>query len=451
MSLQLSRVTSIDGSWWHTSIDSVRGTSRKSRVPPASYFGATLRSLANGQIDDHLAKSILRIVTSLPSKLPQCTRIFLACAIIGACGGHSPAASADHVTFTLRAYDEDTAAASILDIARVPNGWITLNEGGAPLTLYDDSLAAPTSWFGRRGNGPRDFMTPLNFFAGAFNDSAEVWDVGRHQRMAVSLATGRTADGERLLRDVGGGFVDGLRHLTGGRPLRLVRLDSGYLYQAQHGIAARPSDLLNMALVRIRADGDVDTIFVSRSDRPKSDQRTELPEVPLWSECADQSVLVYDPARADVAWYRMDGRMLGSAPVGIQRAQLTDADIRAYMRVVLEDEVRSHGGMAPDDNAIEQAVSQVMERARAVMPDSLPAVADLLCDRTQRAWVNIFDPAALPLGWGATWIRLSRSGARDTVQLPADFHPIRVADERMVGVQTDSLGVERLATLRITD
>lgn len=387
--------------------------------------------------------------TVVLSSLAPCTGLLLSCSLIGACGGHSTAASTDPVTFTLRVYHEDTAAASILDVARVPHGWITLNEGGTPLTLYDDSLAAPTAWFGRRGNGPRDFMTPLNFFGGDFNDSAEVWDVGRHQRMAVSLRTGRTGDGERLLTDWGGGFVDGLRDLTGGRPLRLVRLDSGYLYQAQQGIAARPSDLLNMALVRVRADGDVDTIFASRSDRPKTDQRTELPEVPLWSECADQSVLVYDPAHADITWYRMDGGTLGSAALGIERAPLTDGDARAYMRVVLEDEMRRHGGMAPDDKAIEQAVSQVMKRARAVMPDSLPAIADLLCDRTHRAWVNIFDPAALPLGRGATWIRLSRSGARDTVQLPADFHPIRITDEGMVGVQTDSLGVERLATLRI--
>jgi hypothetical protein len=343
-------------------------------------------------------------------------------------------------------YADDTAAAEVLDVAHIPGGWVTLNTGGTPLTIYDSATAAPVEWIGRRGQGPDDLTGARNFTAHVIRDSVLVWDVAKRRIIAVSLRSGVSRGGPVFAATTDGSYTTSLREVSPATPLRLVQAGSGYLFQAQAGIAARSSDLLSMALLGGNSTSGYDTIFAPASGHVES-AATELVSVPLWRECGDSLVVVFEPRGSSVQWYSISGAMRASRKLLHQRPSLNDRYILDYMREVLRAEGRRHGKADLSESELDRLAAQAARQVKQLFPDSLPAVAGLFCDDHGRALLNVFNPDKLPLGRGPLWIRISEQGVVDSLRVPARFQPLLVWDRRAVGMLTDSTGLEHLATV----
>jgi hypothetical protein len=91
-------------------------------------------------------------------------------------------------------------------------------------------------------------------------------------------------------------------------------------------------------------------------------------------------------------------------------------------------------------------------------PESIPHLAGLLTDEAGRIWAKRYEPGtdAIWRGGGAravggTWWVADPAGSLvATVQVPAGFAPLQVADARVLGVSVDSLGVERVEVRTIS-
>src|SRR5690606_16132413 len=140
-------------------------------------------------------------------------------------------------------------------------GWVTLNTGGSPVTVYDGQTREPVLWLGRRGSGPGDFTGPSNFAAPATDGVAHVWDASRRVILGQDLLGGSATDSSPPSLPPGGHFVSSLRRLSPASPERLVRIGGGVVYQRQTGVAARPGDLRQMTLVFVGLDGSTSVIY----------------------------------------------------------------------------------------------------------------------------------------------------------------------------------------------
>ena len=85
-------------------------------------------------------------------------------------------------------------------------------------------------------------------------------------------------------------------------------------------------------------------------------------------------------------------------------------------------------------------------------PDSIPRLAGLLVDDQGRIWTKRFDPStdAVWLGGGLSgggtwWIADASTGETAEIALPESLKPVDVQGNKLLGVLTDSLGVQRIA------
>lgn len=92
----------------------------------------------------------------------------------------------------------------------------------------------------------------------------------------------------------------------------------------------------------------------------------------------------------------------------------------------------------------------------APRPDSLPQVAGLLVDAVGRIWTKGYAPssdglwARAGVEYGGEWNVVDAQGTPvATVRMPRGFRPLRVADDLVLGVLADSLGVERVQVRRV--
>jgi hypothetical protein len=89
---------------------------------------------------------------------------------------------------------------------------------------------------------------------------------------------------------------------------------------------------------------------------------------------------------------------------------------------------------------------------------SVPRIGGLLVGGHDEIWAKVFDPGADPVyvksgSWGAggEWLVVSRDGTLEAkISMPRDFMPTDVRGGEVLGIQTDSLGVQTLAVYRIS-
>ena len=92
-------------------------------------------------------------------------------------------------------------------------------------------------------------------------------------------------------------------------------------------------------------------------------------------------------------------------------------------------------------------VEQIARSQRHRFPRNAPPAVSLLCDFRGQVWLQQFSTADHPLGYGREWIVVDPRGASRRVRFPPGFQPRAFTRAAAVGVRTDSLDVQQIATV----
>jgi len=323
--------------------------------------------------------------------------------------------------------------------------------GSAPFVHGFTPGGARVAAFGTAGEGPGEFRYPHGLWPGDSEGTLTVWDAGRSAALTVSSSGKLLAS--RPISDPGVIRSD-IRTVTFGDPFRVFkRHDAVVLGRYDSGVSSA-DDLWRGKLVRTSGHGQTAEEVVTdfARDLPGAAHRPGMPSVltpvPLWDGCPDGQVAVLDPIERTL-YMLVPGRSDPDAiPLPWRPEELQRVEKFRYLRHQIAAELRNQDVPASE---IDRIAKSVLTDAERMFPDEAPIGVDLRCSR-DRVWIQEFDGDSHPLGYGPRWRTVSRRGSGPRfgqVAFPAGFMPYRITDSRAVGVVTDNLALQRLATVDI--
>ncbi len=324
--------------------------------------------------------------------------------------------------------------------------------GSAPFVHGFAPGGARVAAFGTAGEGPGEFRYPHGLWPGDSEGTLTVWDAGRSTALTVSSSGKLLAS--RPFSDPGVIRSD-IRTVTFGDPFRVFkRHDAVVLGRYDSGVSSG-DDLWRGKLVRAAGNGRAaeEVIVDFARDFPGAARRPGMPSVlapvPLWDGCPDGEVAVLDPIERTL-YLLAPGQSdpPDAIPLPWKPEELQRVEKFRYLRHQIAAELR---GQDVPGSEIDRIAKSVLVDAEAMFPGEAPIGVDLRCSR-DRVWIQEFDGDSHPLGYGPRWRTVSRgvTGPRfGQVAFPAGFMPYRITDTRAVGVVTDDLSLQRLATVDI--
>jgi hypothetical protein len=372
---------------------------------------------------------------------------------IGALGCREPdsdasASSGETDSAAVVVFQDDSAASEIVDLAVDDAGGVWALSSAPPFIRHYDPAGTLLDTLGKAGVGPGELKNPWSIMV--VDDSVRrvrVWDPGT--RRITALGAGATEALATTPMRTGSLVRGDIRAVTFGRPNSMRALRRGYVLQMHTAPMTQTSDQWRSILVHVDSSGGItDTIADFRSiDDGSHTQSIALGPIPLWTVCGDSTVVVLDPTANRLRWIDPTGKALREQPVDSARRELSDDDLRPYLRRVLAAEARGHNhALAPadEDALVSRALSQQREHFATVAPNAV----DMLCDDEGRIWLQSFSTADHPLGYGRAWRVHDLSSSGSLVTFPQGFAPRHLAAGKAVGVLTDSLDVQRVAAVR---
>ena len=323
--------------------------------------------------------------------------------------------------------------------------------GSAPFVHGFTPGGARVAAFGTAGEGPGEFRYPHGLWPGDSEGTLTVWDAGRSTALTVSSSGKLLAS--RPLSDPGVIRSD-IRTVTFGDPFRVFkRHDAVVLGRYDSGVSSG-DDLWRGKLVRASGNGQAaeEVIVDFARDLPGAARRPGMPSVlapvPLWDGCPDGQVAVLDPIERTLYMFGPGRSDPDAIPLPWKSQELQRVEKFRYLRHQIAAELRNQDVPASE---IDRIAKSVLADAEGMFPHEAPIGVDLRCSR-DRVWIQEFDGDSHPLGYGPRWRTVSRGvlGPRfGQVTFPAGFMPYRITDSRAVGVVTDDLSLQRLATVDI--
>lgn len=153
------------------------------------------------------------------------------------------------------------------------------------------------------------------------------------------------------------------------------------------------------------------------------------------------SLLVADAASSTVSVFDMDGRLVRSFDLDLPHVSAAEA------REELEATIQ---GMGEENRFFDEVVD-------AAWQEEVPSFAGVIVDSTGRIWVKHYSPATdswlvggLTEVRGGRWSIFDRDGGHVAeIELPGNMVPMDVSRGRLVGVERDALGVERVVVYAV--
>lgn len=300
--------------------------------------------------------------------------------------------------------------------------------------------------FGRHGDGPNEVRSALALVDRGAVGEITLWDAAArlHRTFSAAGTLVATWDAGRL------GTVRGdIDIVTFGDPLRVATTKEGTVRAEYRQAVTSASDLWTGRLVRFDFDGSVEHVvhFLDLRGAPPEDQGAGslLAPVPLWDVCPDDRIALLDPMARHLYLVGASWETRDSLAVPWEVRPLTRDDRLGYLRGQMEAELQGQQ-VGPE-------VLAMLERAEAGSRDqfapSTPLGVDLRC-AARRVWIQEFDGGSHSLGLGHRWRTIALAGQEPVysqVTLPMGFTPYRISDSRMLGVVTDTLGLQRVASI----
>ena len=334
----------------------------------------------------------------------------------------------------------------LLDI----DGTIWALTASAPFVHAFSPSGKLTSRFGRSGEGPGDFRFPYAVWPGQPNGGLTVWDQGFSAALTFSSRGNLLSS---LRAPFLGAIRDDIATVTFGHPFRAVRVSGGFVAARYDSGVNHPNDLWNGSLLLVPDDGGDTRLLIDFAlELPGASMRSPaalLVPVPLWDGCPDGRIAVLDPiARTLFLLDPHDTRPEARESITLPwSSSPLNRDVRIeYMTSRIRSEVGDNG---LSDAEILSAAKEAAKRAEPAFPGEAPIGVDLKCAPGQ-VWIQEFDGAAHPLGYGRSWrtATLDRNPATfSRVVFPPDFQPHRISASRALGVVADPAGYHRVATV----
>ncbi len=307
---------------------------------------------------------------------------------------------------------------------------------------------AEVAAFGSQGDGPGEFRSARALLPVGAAGQITIWDAASrlyrtfsHEGLPVSA---REAGALGTVR----GDID---VVTFGDPLRVAATAKGGAVKAEFPSAVMwGGDLWTATLVRTGADGNVERLvdFGDLRGASHEDVRTRrvLVPVPLWDACPDGSVVVLDPMAQFLYLVESSWEERDSLFVPWDVPPLSRADRINYLKGQMSAELQ---GQRVEASEMEAMLARAEEGGRDQFPASAPLAVDIKCSEG-RVWMQEYDGTAHPLGFSQTWRTVALAGTTSPyleVILPTAFQLFRVSDSRLLGIVTDDMDLQRVASI----
>ncbi|MCY3942234.1 MAG: hypothetical protein OXG18_00485 [Gemmatimonadetes bacterium] len=303
--------------------------------------------------------------------------------------------------------------------------------------------------FGSQGDGPNELRSARALVDLGGDGEITVWDAASRLYRTFS-ATGSLV----LTRDAGRlGTVRGdIDLVTFGDALRVAATMEGTVRAEYRGTVESGGGLWTGMLARIDDEGGfehvVDFADLRGASRVDLGAGTVLVPVPLWDVCPDHRIVLLDPIDRHIYLVGSSWGERDSVSVPWDVRPITRMDRLGYLRSQMEAEFR---GQQLDDSEIRPILERAEAGSRDQFATSTPLGVDIRCAEG-RVWIQEFDGSAHPLGFGWRWRTITLAGhapVYSQVALPPGFRPYRISESQLLGVVTDSIGLQRVASILI--
>lgn len=349
-------------------------------------------------------------------------------------------------------FETDSIMHDVRDVQVASNGDVWVLTGQEPFVYRFGSDGRLLRRFGERGRGPTEFFNPyaLLMIEDRAATSVTVWDPGNRKLVMFDESGNLTASRHWDPRSAAFVRAD-IREISYGEPFELARLGGMYVVADYGRGINRTSDYLFAQLLFVDSLGAViDTLVDFKGARgvfASGRLPGELVDIPLWASCSPEQMAIFEPFGPTVRWVDGTGEVRLVDTLELARRRLTDADIRAYVRFTGTRELR---GTTYDTSDVSRRIDKIITQNRNAFGETAPLVVRMLCDGAGRVWLQRFSTADDPIGYGHKWIVMSPDGSSLRVRFPPEFAPWQITGRRVIGVQTDAMGIERIASTTLS-
>lgn len=304
--------------------------------------------------------------------------------------------------------------------------------------------------FGGSGAGPTEMRDPKALMVGSDGD-VTVWDPRSEKYLTYpSFSESGFRPTVRAAPRPGGLIRSDIDRVTFGDPYHMA-VGIGYTVAASYrdGVMGG-GDLWSGQLHRFFGGEDRGEPWLDLAQLPGAAEAATrdavLGAVPLWDVCADGRIALLDPIGKMVYLIVSDWENRDSIPLTWNNRSLHRSERIGYLVAQFRNEV---GDANVSDEEVASEAAGLERQARPMFSVDAPIGVDLKCG-AGRVWVQEFDGASDPLGFGPGWRTVSVDGRHPSgirVTLPAGFTLHRILGSDILGVVTDSLGLERIARI----
>ena len=305
--------------------------------------------------------------------------------------------------------------------------------------------------FGRLGEGPNELRSARALLDRGDAGQITIWDPA--SRLYRTFSTAGSLVSTRDAGSLGMGAVRGdIGLVTFGDALRVAATTKGTVRAEYRGAVSWGDDLWAARLARFDDEGGVEHVvdFMDLRGASHEERRASsiLVPVPLWDVCPDGRIVLLDPIARYLYLVGSSWAERDSVFVPWEVKPISRSDRLGYLASRLEAELQGQG---VSDSEIEAMLVGAEAESRDQFATSAPLGIDIKCS-AGRVWIQEFDGAAHPLGLGWRWRMIAFAGsapAYSEVVLPVGFRPYRISESQMLGVVTDSLGLQRVASIPV--
>lgn len=307
--------------------------------------------------------------------------------------------------------------------------------------------------FGRSGDGPTEMRGPKALLVGSDTADVTVWDPRSEKYLTYpSIPTPEARPTVRGAPRLGGLIRSDIERVTFGDPYHMVSV-IGYTVATSYrdGVMAG-GDLWRGHLHRFSGIDDSGEPWIDLGQLPGAADVTArdavLGPVPLWDGCPDGRIALLDPIAKMVYLISSDWEDRDSIPVAWESRPLRRSERIGYLVAQFRNEI---GDTERSDEEIASEVANLEAEARQMFSVEAPLGVDLKCG-VDLVWVQEFDGDSDALGFGPIWRTVTINGRQPSssrVAFPAGFTPHRILGSEILGVMTDSLGLQRIAMVSL--
>lgn len=379
-------------------------------------------------------------------RLATCAAIVGLWLSLGSCRGSTPAPFEPPINTVdvgpLVLLPSDSLLHDVRDAWEDGSGRIWLLSGFSPFLRVYGGHGGLLSSFGLQGEGPGELRNPWYLVGSPRRvDEIQVWDVGT-RRISRFDTLGTYLSGVRV-DFTSGPVLASFRHGQFGEPLRLASAGERYVLEVYSRQLAHSWNLWGGLLLLVDSAGsviDTLTVYSELRDSLPPDEPSVFGMAPLWTPCG-VAPAVLQPETGELFRFSLAGDASTRGVVNLPEIGVSQTDVARQIESLVASESREQG-LAPGSPGIVGLIKAAVLKAMASAPSVAPPVR-MRCDPSGGIWIQTFSTEFDARGYGPLWIRTDPgTGTQEWFRFPNGFQPLGFGDRRIVGIHTDSLGVQ---------